>query len=45
MVVGGLPNPQINHAQAIAEMALDMLDTIAEFCDQTGKDFKHSYWH
>jgi class 3 adenylate cyclase len=38
MVVGGLPNPQINHAQAIAEMALDMLDTIAEFCDQTGKD-------
>lgn len=38
MVVGGLPNPQINHAQAIAEMALDMQSTIADFCDQTGKD-------
>lgn len=38
MVVGGLPNPQINHAQAIAEMALDMLDTIAAFCKETGKD-------
>lgn len=38
MVVGGLPNPQINHAQAIAEMALDMIDTIADFCEQTGKD-------
>lgn len=38
MVVGGLPNPQLNHAQAIAEMALDILETIKEFCDQTGKD-------
>lgn len=38
MVVGGLPKPQLNHAQAIAEMALDMQATIAEFCDQTGKD-------
>lgn len=38
MVVGGLPNPQINHAQAIAEMALDMIDTIAGFCKETGTD-------
>lgn len=37
MVVGGLPVPQANHASAIAEMALDMLTTIARFGAQTGK--------
>ncbi len=37
MVVGGLPTPQINHAEAIAEMALDMLDEIARFNTQTGE--------
>ncbi|MEG3850273.1 adenylate/guanylate cyclase domain-containing protein [Microcoleus sp. herbarium19] len=31
MVVGGLPIPRPDHAVAIAEMALDMLDAIAEF--------------
>ncbi|MEG3881123.1 adenylate/guanylate cyclase domain-containing protein [Microcoleus sp. herbarium7] len=31
MVVGGLPIPRADHAVAIAEMALDMLDAIAEF--------------
>jgi adenylate cyclase len=36
MVVGGLPNTQINHTQAIAEMALDMLDAITTFCQETG---------
>ena len=36
MVVGGLPNPQVNHAQAIAEMALDMLEAITIFCQETG---------
>ncbi|MCA1991416.1 MAG: PAS domain S-box protein [Coleofasciculus sp. S288] len=37
MVVGGLPVPQRNHAQAIAEMALDMQAAIADFCNKTGK--------
>ena len=37
MVVGGLPVPQRNHAQAIAQMALDMQAAIADFCDKTGK--------
>lgn len=37
MVVGGLPTPQHNHAEAIAEMALDMLDEIARFNIQTGE--------
>ncbi|MDJ0556211.1 MAG: adenylate/guanylate cyclase domain-containing protein [Microcoleaceae cyanobacterium MO_207.B10] len=31
MVVGGLPEPNINHAQAIANMALDMQDVIRNF--------------
>ena len=31
MVVGGLPNPRQDHADAIAEMALDMQQIIADF--------------
>ena len=31
MVVGGLPEPRVDHAEAIAEMALDMQTTIAYF--------------
>ncbi len=39
MVVGGLPNPDPNHVNAIAKMALDMQSTIPQFCDHTGKVF------
>lgn len=31
MVVGGLPQPRKDHAEAIAEMALDMLEDLAQF--------------
>jgi class 3 adenylate cyclase len=31
MVVGGLPTPRLHHAEAVADMALDMLSTIQEF--------------
>lgn len=31
MVVGGLPNPSTNHAECIAEMALDMREELAKF--------------
>lgn len=31
MVVGGLPDPHPNHAEAIAEMALDMQEEVAKF--------------
>ena len=37
MVVGGLPTPRTDHAEAIAEMALDMLDEIARFHAETGE--------
>jgi len=37
MVVGGLPTPRTDHAEAIAEMALDMLDKIAQFHGETGE--------
>jgi class 3 adenylate cyclase len=37
MVVGGLPTPRHDHAEAIAEMALDMLDEVARFHDETGE--------
>ncbi|MGQ4649424.1 adenylate/guanylate cyclase domain-containing protein [Lyngbya aestuarii] len=39
MVVGGLPTPQDNHAEAIANMALDMQATIPIFRNKIGKDF------
>ncbi|HEY9613298.1 MAG TPA: adenylate/guanylate cyclase domain-containing protein [Allocoleopsis sp.] len=37
MVVGGLPDPNPNHAEAIAQMALEMQARIAEYCMDTGK--------
>ncbi|HBE16182.1 MAG TPA: hypothetical protein DEG17_20645 [Cyanobacteria bacterium UBA11149] len=39
MVVGGLPMPMPNHAEAIAQMALDMQTVIKQFCQETGKTF------
>lgn len=39
MVVGGLPVPSKMHAQAIAEMALDMQEVIADFSADYGEEF------
>jgi len=39
MAVAGLPTPRPDHAQAVAKMALDLLDFIQEFSTQTGKNF------
>lgn len=39
MVVGGLPRSPLNHAHAIARMALDMQGAITQFRDQTGQAF------
>jgi adenylate cyclase len=39
MVVGGLPMPQSDHAEAIAEMALEMQQTIEEFNTHQGTNF------
>jgi adenylate cyclase len=38
MVVGGLPIPRSDHANAIAEMALDMLDAISDFSNTHNQD-------
>jgi len=40
MVVGGLPTPQPNHAEAIAQMALDMQQSLAQINTSTGKNFR-----
>ncbi|HEY9298597.1 MAG TPA: adenylate/guanylate cyclase domain-containing protein, partial [Phormidium sp.] len=40
MVVGGLPMPRKDHADAIAQMALDMQQAIAEFNAFQGTNFK-----
>ena len=40
MVVGGLPEPMENHAEAIALMALDMLEEVAQFADQHRQAFR-----
>lgn len=39
MVAGGLPLTQTNYAEAVAEMALDMLEAIAQFTTKHGKAF------
>jgi class 3 adenylate cyclase len=39
MVVGGLPVRRPDHAEAIAEMALDMQAAIRQFRRETGKEF------
>ncbi len=40
MVAGGLPVPTDNHAEAIAQMALDMQDAIQQFRTQQGESFQ-----
>jgi adenylate cyclase len=40
MVVGGLPYPRADHAIAIANMALEMIDAIAQFNLDYGKNFQ-----
>jgi class 3 adenylate cyclase len=37
MVVGGLPNPRPDHAQAVADMALDVRAEVARHTDPTGE--------
>ncbi|NJL00833.1 MAG: PAS domain S-box protein [Spirulinaceae cyanobacterium SM2_1_0] len=39
MVVGGLPKPRPDHADAIANMALDMLEAIAQVNRETQQNF------
>ena len=39
MVVGGLPMPRNDHAEAIAQMAIDMQQAIIEFSDTYNQDF------
>ncbi len=40
MVAGGLPNPRSDHVEAVAEMALAMLRTVAKFPTRQGKPFQ-----
>ena len=40
MVVGGLPNPRPDHADAIAQMALAMQQVIAQFRNDLGNPFQ-----
>ncbi|MBD2296551.1 adenylate/guanylate cyclase domain-containing protein [Anabaena sphaerica FACHB-251] len=40
MVVGGLPTPRSDHAIAVAQMALDMQQSISQFKTATGQSFQ-----
>ncbi len=40
LVVGGLPERRADHAQAIAAMAIDMMEALEEINRQRGKDLK-----
>ena len=37
MVAAGIPSPQAKHAEAIADMALDMIQTLREFSENGGE--------
>jgi len=39
LVAGGVPTPRPNHAQAVAEMALDMTESLRRFNARTGSSF------
>ena len=39
MVVGGIPKYREDHAEAVAEMALDMMSTMTEVNEKLDKDF------
>ncbi|HBE36033.1 MAG TPA: adenylate/guanylate cyclase domain-containing response regulator, partial [Cyanobacteria bacterium UBA11368] len=40
MVAGGIPVPREDHAEAIADMALDMQSAIADFQTDIGASFE-----
>jgi class 3 adenylate cyclase len=40
MVVGGLPTPRPDHAEAIAEMALDIWEQVAQFNAENGESIR-----
>jgi class 3 adenylate cyclase/integral membrane sensor domain MASE1 len=40
MVVGGIPYERDDHAQAVADMALDMQTVAQQFSDRTGQSFR-----
>jgi class 3 adenylate cyclase len=40
MVVGGIPHERCDHAQAVADMALDMQAMAQAFSDRTGQSFR-----
>lgn len=40
MVVAGLPTPRKDHAEAMAQMALDMREAIAKYNSENGESFK-----
>lgn len=40
MVAGGLPLPRANHLEAVAEMALDVLESLPQFSRNDGKPFQ-----
>jgi class 3 adenylate cyclase len=44
MVVAGLPTPRPDTAGAIAQMALDMQDAIAQLNTELGKSFPAENW-
>lgn len=37
MVVAGVPDPRPDHLQALAHLALDVVDTVAGLCDRMGR--------
>ncbi|XWK88020.1 MAG: adenylate/guanylate cyclase domain-containing protein [Phormidium sp.] len=39
MVAAGIPDHRVDHAEAIADMAIDMLQALKQFNKETGQDF------
>ena len=40
MLAGGIPEPSDNHAESVAEMALDMLEVLPEIISESQKSLK-----
>jgi len=40
MAVGGLPGTREDHAEAVAELALGMVESVARLCTSSGRDWK-----
>jgi class 3 adenylate cyclase len=45
MAVGGLPIPNANHAESVANMSLELLDALKDFNEKNAKMLNNKQWN